>query len=201
MVIHGASDRLAGFLCRRGFLEWDSREVSAYGLELLLSGLLGYLAVLAAALLCGEALFGLVFLLLVTVTRSYTGGYHADSHCKCVLTGSLMFLIAVAFFRVTARLPLVPLNLCLAAFNLSVVSGLAPVEHGNKPVTKRQKARGRKIGLLLALLESALALLLSIFGYKQSTMVSASLWIVSINILLEKGRGCKDEKRTRKSGV
>jgi accessory gene regulator B len=58
-----------------------------YGLEILISGLIGIINILIISILIHRLTQGIVFLIVFIVLREYTGGYHAESYISFNYSG------------------------------------------------------------------------------------------------------------------
>jgi len=165
----------------------DQREIYSYGLELQI-----YYAIHAAVLLSIGLVFGRAFemellLFLFGLIQSNGGGYHANTHGKCLtlmVMGALLFL---ALFPLYQRS--VPLQIMSVLVGLMAVVCLAPIAHKNHPLNpEKSKAMGKKakylacgISLLwcvlsfLSVFPSAQAVISITMAFSCASMVSA--WV------------------------
>ena len=133
------------FLVKRGVVadEEDQRDVYGYDLELLI-----YYVIHAAVLLAIGQLFvramevGLILFLFGLIQGS-GGGYHANTHGKCLalmICGALLFLVLLPLYRNN-----LPVQAVSVLSGLVTVICLAPIAHKNHPLSPRKsKAMGRK---------------------------------------------------------
>ena len=92
VMIHLLSMSIADYLFHRKIITIDKYPVYQYGLEMIISTILGVVLVLLCGVLTGSILHAIIFYLLFVTLRMFTGGYHADTHfmCKLVLCGSFL---------------------------------------------------------------------------------------------------------------
>ena len=91
-MIHLLSMSIADYLFHRKIITIDKYPVYQYGLEMIISTILGVVLILLCGVLTGSFLHSIIFYLLFVTLRMFTGGYHADTHfmCKLVLCGSFL---------------------------------------------------------------------------------------------------------------
>lgn len=112
----------------------EKKEIYVYGIELLISSLIGIVLVLGLSIGLGKVWSGVVFLAVFILVRQYTGGYHADTYVRCNAAFVLTYLLTVGiwiFCRVH-DLKVAVWFILLGAYIIMAV--LAPVENKNKPL-------------------------------------------------------------------
>lgn len=133
------------FLVKRGVVAEakDQRDIYNYGLELLISYAIHAVVLLTIGQLFGRAIEMGLLLFLFGLIQSNGGGYHANTHGKCLslmVLGALLFLILLPFFQ--DNLPVQSTSVLLG---LVAVICLAPITHKNHPLSpQKSKAMGRK---------------------------------------------------------
>ena len=158
-MIHLLSMSIADYLFHRKIITIDKYPVYQYGLEMIISTILGVVLVLLCGVLTGSFLHSIIFYLLFVTLRMFTGGYHADTHfmCKLVLCGS--FLTTNYICYLLSGEDTWGIYVSLALFNLITVIFFSPVECSKKPLTDTIKKRNKKISILLYII-----LLTTLFG-------------------------------------
>ncbi len=147
----------------------DKREVVQYGLIVLLSNLLGLMAVLTAAWLFKVFLPTVVVVLTLFLLRPAAGGAHCSSSFRCNLLG----FIVLPFFGWAATglatlAPAVLLSYQVSAFLLVIpaIFAHAPFYTQVKPLVEARKKQLRLRALVLAVILSLLSLLLFFTGHR-----------------------------------
>lgn len=82
-MIKKAAAGYVGWLCANGIVAPEKNKIYAYGMELVLSGLVNVLSVLLISILIFHPADGLLFLVAFIPLRTTAGGYHANSHLSC----------------------------------------------------------------------------------------------------------------------
>lgn len=82
-MLHSLSRNIAVFL----FDDNDKfpLEVYIYGIEICLSSLIGIIAILIISFMIGRFFEGMLYIIMLFIIRSCTGGYHAQTYFKCNL--------------------------------------------------------------------------------------------------------------------
>ncbi|MEI6579834.1 MAG: accessory gene regulator B family protein [Eubacteriales bacterium] len=179
------SKKISSFFISNNIIKEEDKEVYEYSLEILLSTLLNFAAVIILAIFTGKILEATLFVLGFIPLRALAGGYHASNHFRCfliLLFTYSMFLLTVFF---------IPVKVILAATIFLILSSillifiLSPVEDSNKPLSKEEtrkfKRKSRISILVYSLTVLGLSLLLSnkIFGYS----LAFGIFSVSLSLL------------------
>lgn len=123
----------------RQIISENELPVYAYGLELLVSGVLNILVILAVSPFLGQWPAAAFFLAGFIPLRLFAGGYHADTHFHCILVFLGIYLVSV--FLCTTNVLL--LGLFMAA-EAALVYLLSPVESPNKEIPPRRRQINRR---------------------------------------------------------
>ena len=133
-MIHTIAQKTADIFCRQNVADEEKKEIYIYGIELLVSSLIGAVLILGISIGIGKIWSGVVFLSVFILVRQYTGGYHADTYVRCNAAFVLTYLLTVGiwiFCRVH-DLKVAVWFILLGAYIIMAV--LAPVENKNKPL-------------------------------------------------------------------
>lgn len=195
-MIHLLSMSIADYLFHRKIITIDKYPVYQYGLEMIISTILGVVLVLLCGVLTGSFLHSIIFYVLFVTLRMFTGGYHADTHlmCKLVLCGSFLTTNYVCYLF--SDEDTWGIFVSLALLNLVTVIFFSPVECSKKPLTDTVKKKNKKISILLYII-----LLIALFGlfytpYNELALFSI-LVVSNVSLLMyigiAKERGKNDE--------
>ena len=99
-MIKKAAAGYTGWLCANGIVAPEKNKIYAYGMELVLSGLVNVLSVLLISILLFHPVDGLLFLAAFIPLRTTAGGYHANSHLSCnlVFLGTFIVLEGLGYW-------------------------------------------------------------------------------------------------------
>jgi accessory gene regulator B len=179
------SKKIASFFISNKIIKEEDKEVYEYCLELLLSTVLNFAAIIIIAIFTRKILEAALFVSGFVPLRAQAGGYHATNHFRCFLillfTYSI-FLLAVFFIPVKFILAT---TIILVLVSILLIYILSPVEDSNKPFseeeTKKFKRKSRISILVYALAVLGLSLLFSnkIFGFS----LAFGIFSVSFSLL------------------
>lgn len=82
-MIHSVALVIADFLFSKDAITEEEKEVCAYGMELIISGIISVALVLIIGLITGNIWYAVIYNMMMILIRTYTGGYHADTHAGC----------------------------------------------------------------------------------------------------------------------
>lgn len=82
---------MAFYLCKNKVIEKDNMDIYVYGLDILISGVMGTFVILFAGILFNTVSLSVIYLATMIPIRMYTGGYHADTHMKCNISFLMVY--------------------------------------------------------------------------------------------------------------
>ena len=90
--------KMAVFFVRKfvekGIVQSDEKEIYEYGFEVLGINILHYINILILSVMfCKNINIGIIYLLCFISTRTYCGGYHADTYIKCFISMGITFYV------------------------------------------------------------------------------------------------------------
>lgn len=183
-MISFLSNFIALFLYKKKIIDEKRLPVCTYGFEIIVSTIIGFLLVLTVGIILEKFMESVLFYCLFVGVRLFTGGYHADTHLKCKMT----LLICCLFVLVTSKyLKLsIELQCLLLLLYLIAVFLFSPVEHINAPLTTDEKARNRKISIIMAIALTIISLTGCSYFPKISFVSSLTLVVIAILIIIPK---------------
>ena len=84
-MIHSISSRIARIFVLYGESSEEDVDIYIYATEAIVATLFSVVIAIVISLIFGRVVEGLVFISSFALLRRYTGGYHAESHFKCIL--------------------------------------------------------------------------------------------------------------------
>ena len=193
-MIHSLSQRLSKKLAAYGVFEDSKIEVYAYGYELLLSTAINILLVLIIGILLGIVREALLYIITFAVLRSYTGGYHANTHMACITIFTASFLVCALLLRIFPSEALSPPFLLLGLLPSVVIFLKAPIEAINKPLSDAKRSRLSKICKSISILNAAFLTSASLLPSLRTSLVFTyfmGVFAVSVSLItaiLTKGK-------------
>ena len=181
-MINLLSIRIANFLCKKGVILEDEKEIYVYGYELLISSFFGVFTTLILGMILGRTLETLLFLFVFIITRQRCGGFHANHFITCILTFLLTYLsvmfLSTYLLAIEWRLLII---LMLILYGITIFR-FAPMEHKNKPLSEDVKKTNRIKSIQLSILWIGISLI-TIF-FKPIFAIIISLTLASIAMFM-----------------
>lgn len=188
------SSKIAGFLFKKNVISEDYVEICKYGYEVLFFNLFNAAIVLALGIVLNKLLYSIVFFAVFAVVRQYCGGYHSKSTIVCTFVYVLiyLFIMLLATTDITEECFTIPVNLIFCISYISSVIAFAPIDNKNKALDEEEKAKFKKISLILGVILTLLSLSL----YKVDLHITAviSLTLLVITALMLTGRQLRKEE-------
>lgn len=125
------------------------QKVVQYGIELLLSTIWGYCLVLGVGMIFGQIGDSVLFAIIFSGVRLFTGGYHADTYFKCNC-GMVFNSIIECILKKVLMEHLKFIGFCgisLMCILITVVN--APVENKHKKICKEKREKYHKYAIVL----------------------------------------------------
>lgn len=181
-MIKSFSNLIINYLIRKDIIDTEV-EVYQYGLELLLSSVIGVVLILFISICTNRLIEGLIYLFSFMIIRKYTGGYHCKSYfsCKSSFIGIfLVYLLSVHFISASLYLH------TLTALSVLTIWILAPCDHENKILSAEERSRYGNISKCIICIYS----LVIYIGYQAGSMYSVcmEMMLVIIAVLLIIGK-------------
>lgn len=163
-MIHSVALVIADFFVSKDVITEEEKEVCAYGMELIIAGIISVALVLIIGLITGNIWYAVVYNIMMIVIRLYTGGYHADTHVGCNVCYCMAFIISMVLLKAQTYIKSdVAIWLVALAGYLIIVLN-APLEHHNKKLTMKQKYEYMIISFMLGIASLLISFGLNIMG-------------------------------------
>ncbi len=182
-MIHKISESSAKMLASREVIKDEEIDIYTYGFETLFSGIIDLIITLCIGLLFRRMLTAIVYFLMFTSVRMYTGGYHADTYLKCKLIyiGITLAIVASSY---VVMLPFHGVILFVLMFMMTV-SNICPIENPKKPLSDDQKKKYRLIGILCSAFWSIAAFITYFYITYLSMVIICNSFVITLLILIE----------------
>lgn len=197
-MLHFISENIAAFL-----FDKDSDyplEVYTYGIELMISSLIGMTLIIIIGLITNRLFEAIVYIVTLFAVRSFSGGYHANSYLKC----NIIYMTAFVAVFLLNDFILEYLNFAkfyiygfILLSVLAVLFKFSPVENKNKKIDEKDRKKFKIISIISVLMFSVIAILVNtVIGKNELLIVFPVFCVIEISmlfdILLKKG-GTKNE--------
>lgn len=137
------SDKITDVLVYNKSIDSEDSDVCSYGLEILISALVNLVMVLILGAIFGKFIQTIVFVICYCSIRQFSGGYHADTHGRCIFTFLCMYLVTVVFITNIKSIDLRFMVMLITILNWLIIYRLVPVEHINNPLNEIEKNKNR----------------------------------------------------------
>ena len=151
-MIHSVALIIADFLFSKDAITEEEKEVCAYGMELIISGIISVALVLIIGLITGNIWYAVIYNMMMILIRTYTGGYHADTHAGCNVCYCGVYLISLLMLRIQVYIRetiIITWLIALTGYLIIVLN--APLEHHNKKLTIEQKEKYMIVSAVLGI--------------------------------------------------
>ena len=92
----GAAKRITAFFIKKGIWEEEKADVYEYGLDIIISSVSLTSLLLIMGVFLNKLLHTIVFILVFTLLRTQSGGYHATTRLGCAATTIFLYLTVIA---------------------------------------------------------------------------------------------------------
>ena len=163
------------------------KDVYRYGIEITLSTILNVGLVMIGALLLGDPLGGLIYLICFVLLRSFCSGYHANSYFKCNCLMVVLYVIShfggkfLIYYNLT-NFRLMSVLLMLAFLPIYAFS---PVKNKRKSLSESKTKKNRALSIIIYILLSLLGLYLISYKLLYGSIIIITLIEISVMILIE----------------
>lgn len=156
----------------------EEKEIYEYGIEIILSSLVGILLIILLGICFFNIRITLLFLLIFIPIRSYCGGYHAETYLKCNI-GMLVVFICTMLIATNVKITFNAVAIILIVINIHI-SILSPVVNKSKPLTTSEKTNNKKRSMILSLLLSFIAISLYKYSNIATNIITVTLFMVCL---------------------
>ena len=195
-MIAAISMKISKSLLKSNAINQDELNVYAYGIQLLILGIVDWCITFLFMLLIGEIYLSIAYLSVFFTLRKHCGGYHAETHIRCIVISNTVYVLSVLVSANMQYENFTTLLLVGEIINFIIIYKFSPVEHPNKHIEPIEMARHRKIGRIYNLVFGfvAIGLVLGSINQYACAIFMAQL-SVSIAVVLQ-----RIKNRTRKEG-
>ena len=185
-------------LLTHGFITEGSKDIVAYGLELLISSIIGLLLISLISAAGGYWTAWISFIIGFAPLRYTAGGYHAKSHMGCYFAFSVAYALCFLSALFLSLPDYWPVITTTVSFLILLI--LSPVAPSNKPLSEHRRRHNRHCSVLVICLD----LVASVCYYKmllQSVFVNMfflGIFAAAVSLIAAQvinGRGNTNEKK------
>ncbi len=150
-LITSVSGRIVEYAFTDNTSDNDEREICSYGIEILISSIIGVLIILLIGSFIGMLYETVLYLTVFISLRHYTGGLHLNTYTKCNISSSLLFVMIMSLYKfIGNNYKIYPLLVCVF-LSVAVVIIHCPVENVNKPVSEEERKKLKIKAVILSI--------------------------------------------------
>lgn len=177
--------------CARNIIEWGqlkeiNESVLRYGCELILTSIFGLMILIGLSVIVGHPFAWLFFVIGFAPSRSSAGGYHADTHVRCYIITSLMFLVSVI------TVYCLEWNCCsylaITVFSAFLTGIMAPLAATNKPLSAKRYRSNRIRCQFIVCANAGLTVIFAVLNwvYEEISLYYAGVFFAAASLIIGK---------------
>lgn len=188
-MIAEISKRISIALLKSNAINQDELNVYAYGIQLLIMSIFDWCITFFFMWLIGEIYLSITYLIVFFLLRRHCGGYHAETHTRCIIASNVVFVASV-LLSANMRYENFKIWLFIGEIiNYIMIYIFSPAEHHNKPITSSKLTRHRKLGILFNTIISVASVILVLNGLdKFACAILLGQLSVSVAVVLQKAK-------------
>lgn len=181
-MISKISTLISNQLVKHKIISEDAQDVYKYGVEIIISSLIGFIIVVLVGIIFKALLQAMIFYVIFVALRSMTGGFHATTYLRCNIIFSLVSMFTILFSKAASEIQLsVEMITLFFLPAVAIFLWLAPVENPNKPIEEKKKIYWKLTAVIVSVLLYMLSILLYINQHIfDSAVVTMTVFVVSI---------------------
>lgn len=176
---------ITDYLYKNKAIDENHKEVYIYGFEICISNIINFCLIMGLGLILREFINSVLFYVVFVVTRSFSGGYHADSYLKCNVLFGIIYLITILFSKVMTPFMSFVYLLVFLAIYIGCIIEYAPIDSKNKELTKDKKTKFKKISILISFIWTAIITILYLVAREYATTITFTLVMIAMLMLVE----------------
>lgn len=149
-MVESIANKITSFLISNKAIEEKESELYSYAFSILIAFLVNISAILIIAYSLNIFKETVLFLLCYCPIRQFTGGYHADNYKRCLLAFMLLYIVNICFVEFVFYYKLDYLILFEMIMSYIGICFLAPLEHRNNPLSKKELKIFKRVAVVLA---------------------------------------------------
>lgn len=183
-MIHYLALKITDFLYFKKVISKEDREIYKYGYEIIISTIISFLIVVVFGIVSNKLWQTLLFFGILAITRTYSGGYHANTYFKCNFLLSIFLLIYLVLSDCLIKSGNISLIILMLILYITTILIYAPMENKNKKLDEDTKVKSRIISVSLSFFWSIVALVFYYIFEPISVAVTLTVFIVAITMLM-----------------
>ena len=177
---------ISNLLIHKGVCLKENESILKYGLELVMTSIIGVMFMVVVSLMIRIPFGWLFFILGFAPLRTTAGGYHATTHFRCYTISTIIFLLCIITVKYIELKSIYLFAMIL--FSFVIVLLLAPIEAKGKPLKKEVREKNRKKSLIIITGELIMILVVNAIGFEHYmlTLFCLGIFFASISLVASK---------------
>jgi len=143
-MIPRVSKRISSFFILQGIIPSEDREVYEYSFEILISTLLGFIAIITISIITNTPVYTFLYLIGFIPLRLIAGGYHAKNHFRCFIILMTVYIVFIVLVKTIPPGSILIVNLLCVLTSVILVFKFSPSEDENKPISNEDRCKFKK---------------------------------------------------------
>jgi len=194
LMINKISKNVAVFFIKNNLIQVDEIDIYIYGLQLIISSILGISIILFLGIISERLTDSLIFLFCFIILRQYSGGYHANSYLKCNLYFITIFLLTEAAVIYTQAKYKDVLTVGLICISFVIILRFAPIDNINKKLSNSQKLKNKKITLIIFVILITISIFMKVNDVNYYYNIAVTILSVTALMIIQKIKEAKQWK-------
>ncbi|SCH44981.1 MULTISPECIES: accessory gene regulator ArgB-like protein [unclassified Romboutsia] len=178
------SYKFADMLSKNDIIEDEDFEIYRYGFETLIYFIVNISVALFIGAIFDRFIHTIIFLTCYCSIRQFTGGYHARNYTECTLTFVVIYTITIFMANNININKYKYLLILFMIFSMYIIYKIAPQEHRNKPLSKEEKEKYKRVVMKIVGLISIIFIASILFNIFKEYIIYSLLAIIWTCILL-----------------
>lgn len=177
------SNKISDNLIKNNLISFEEKEIYSYLIAQMLRAMLNIIISIIIGFWLGMIFESMVFTISLILIRSYSGGYHAKNPVSCFFIS----ISALMFSLFSAKLGFWSIGMGILAtiISLAVFISYSPVENENKPITREEKKKYKRILNIVLIILTILSVIFFVAGFSSLTYSIISAMLVnSLSVMI-----------------
>lgn len=166
------------------YSEPEKEDIYIYGLELIISTVMGLISILFISVVLSNIKLGILFIFIFVPLRLFTGGYHAATYCKCFIVSNFSYLLVLILKNILWSKLLSEIWICLFIFVSYYIIKNAPVINVHQPINKYKQMRNKRVTKYILAADGIWILYLAINYKELLSMAVLSICLIAAFMLI-----------------
>lgn len=166
------SKKMTLFYLSKGKIKEEESEIFDYCFEIMLSTILNLITVIIIGFACLRFLETTLFIAVFLTIRVMAGGYHADTHFRCLILLVVVFSVFLIMLYFVPVSILIFINLISSLLALIAIAILSPIDHPNNQMLASRKKKAKYVSISIT---TVCVLIINILTFYHYNIIAFSI--------------------------